>query len=169
MTTLALREHTVTVAGKPMFVAEAGFGPPVVILRGGGPGASGVSNYSRNIDALADHFRVLVPDMPGYGRSAKGVDQSDPFGYLAEMIRGLLDELGIDTAHLVGKPPPGNCSRPGWRPIPESTPALAPLSSGPTLWHCSPGSALRHNPFRSHRRKGSVMSSAGLSSAASPA
>ena len=40
--------------------------------------------------------------MPGYGRSVKGVDQADPFGYLADMIRGLLDELGIDTAHLIG-------------------------------------------------------------------
>ena len=40
--------------------------------------------------------------MPGYGRSTKGVDQSDPFGYLADMIRGLLDELGLGTAHLVG-------------------------------------------------------------------
>src|ERR1700722_8426975 len=102
MTTIALHEQTVNVAGKPMFVAEAGDGLPVVMLHGGGPGASGVSNYSRNIDSLAEHFRVIVPDMPGYGRSAKGVDQSDPFGYLADMIRGLLDELGVGTACLVG-------------------------------------------------------------------
>src|ERR1700744_913096 len=102
MTTTALREQSVNVAGKPVFVAEAGDGPPVVMLHGGGPGASGVTNYSRNIDSLAEHFRVIVPDMPGYGRSAKGVDQSDPFGYLADMIRGLLDELGIGTACLVG-------------------------------------------------------------------
>jgi 4,5:9,10-diseco-3-hydroxy-5,9,17-trioxoandrosta-1(10),2-diene-4-oate hydrolase len=102
MTTTALHEQTVNVAGKPMFVAEAGEGPPVVMLHGGGPGASGVSNYSRNIDPLAEHFRVIVPDLPGYGRSAKGVDQSDPFGYLADMIRGLLDELGVGTACLVG-------------------------------------------------------------------
>jgi 4,5:9,10-diseco-3-hydroxy-5,9,17-trioxoandrosta-1(10),2-diene-4-oate hydrolase len=61
-----------------------------------------VSNYSRNISALAKHFRLIVPDMPGYGRSGKGVDQGDPFGYLADMIRGLIDELGIDTAHLIG-------------------------------------------------------------------
>jgi 4,5:9,10-diseco-3-hydroxy-5,9,17-trioxoandrosta-1(10),2-diene-4-oate hydrolase len=100
--TTALTEHTVTVAGKPIFVAEAGSGAPVVMLHGGGPGASGVSNYSRNIDALAAHFRVIVPDMPGYGRSAKGVDQSDPFGYLADTIRGLMDELGCATAHLTG-------------------------------------------------------------------
>jgi len=102
MTTAALREHTVTVAGKPIFVAEAGGGAPVVMLHGGGPGASGVSNYSRNIDTLSEHFRVIVPDMPGYGLSVKGVDQSDPFGYLADMIRGLLDELGIGTACLIG-------------------------------------------------------------------
>lgn len=102
MITTTLTERTVMVAGKPIFLAEAGSGPPVVMLHGGGPGASGVSNYSRNIEALAQHFRVIVPDMPGYGRSAKGIDHSDPFGYLATMIRGLLDELGIDAAHLVG-------------------------------------------------------------------
>jgi 4,5:9,10-diseco-3-hydroxy-5,9,17-trioxoandrosta-1(10),2-diene-4-oate hydrolase len=102
MTATALAEHTITVAGKPVFVAEAGSGPTVVMLHGGGPGASGVSNYSRNIDALAQQFRVIVPDMPGYGRSVKGVDQDDPFGYLADMIRGVLDELDINTAHLVG-------------------------------------------------------------------
>jgi pimeloyl-ACP methyl ester carboxylesterase len=105
MTSTTLIEHTVTVAGKPIFFAEAGDGPSVVMLHGGGPGASGVSNYSRNIDALAEHFRVVVPDMPGYGRSGKGwekQDQSDPFGYLADTIRGLLDELGIRKAHLAG-------------------------------------------------------------------
>ena len=100
--TTHLTERTVTVSGKPIFFAETGTGPAVVMLHGGGPGASGVSNYSRNVDALARHFRVIVPDMPGYGRSIKGVHQNDPFGYLADMIRGLLDELCIDTAHLIG-------------------------------------------------------------------
>jgi 4,5:9,10-diseco-3-hydroxy-5,9,17-trioxoandrosta-1(10),2-diene-4-oate hydrolase len=102
MNTANLTEHSVTVAGKPMFVAEAGTGPAVVMLHGGGPGASGVSNYSRNIDALAENFRVIVPDMPGYGRSTKGVDHDDPFGYLADAIRGLLDAMGVDTAYLIG-------------------------------------------------------------------
>jgi 2-hydroxy-6-oxonona-2,4-dienedioate hydrolase/4,5:9,10-diseco-3-hydroxy-5,9,17-trioxoandrosta-1(10),2-diene-4-oate hydrolase len=102
MTTAHLAERTVAADGKPIFFAETGTGPAVVMLHGGGPGASGVSNYSRNIDTLAQHFRVIVPDMPGYGRSVKGVDHADPFGYLADMIRGLLDELGIDRAHLIG-------------------------------------------------------------------
>ncbi len=102
MTVTELTERTVSVAGKDIFVAEKGDGPAVVMLHGGGPGASGVSNYSRNLDVLARSFRVIVPDMPGYGRSAKHVDHSDPFGYLADAIRGLFDELGIGTAQLVG-------------------------------------------------------------------
>jgi 4,5:9,10-diseco-3-hydroxy-5,9,17-trioxoandrosta-1(10),2-diene-4-oate hydrolase len=110
MTSNTMTERTVRVHGKDIFVADIGTGAPVVLLHGGGPGASGVSNYSRNIDALAEHFRVLVPDMPGYGRSAKGVDRSDPFGYLADSIRGLLDELGIERAHLVGNSYGGSCA-----------------------------------------------------------
>ncbi len=102
MTSHALLENTVSVAGNPIFYVESGTGTPVVLLHGGGPGASGVSNYSRNIDALAQHFRVIVPDLPGYGRSTKNFDHSDPFGYLATMIRGLLHQLDVDTAHLVG-------------------------------------------------------------------
>src|SRR5580693_5630993 len=110
MTSTALHEQTVNVAGKPIFVAEAGNGLPVVMLHGGGPGAAGVSNYSRNIDSLAEHFRVIVPDLPGYGRSSKGVDGSDPFGYLADTIRALLDALGIDRASLVGNSYGGACA-----------------------------------------------------------
>jgi 4,5:9,10-diseco-3-hydroxy-5,9,17-trioxoandrosta-1(10),2-diene-4-oate hydrolase len=110
MTRNTMTERTVRVNGKEIFVAEEGNGPPIVLLHGGGPGASGVSNYSRNIKPLAQHFRVIVPDMPGYGRSAKGVDGSDPFGYLADHIRGMLDELGIDRAHLVGNSYGGSCA-----------------------------------------------------------
>ncbi|MGX1811006.1 alpha/beta fold hydrolase [Nocardia sp. NPDC055321] len=85
-----------------MFYTEVGDGPVVVLLHGGGPGATGLSNYSRNVEALAQRFRVIVPDLPGYGQSAKYVDQSDPFGYLGRSIGGLLDSLGVDSAHLVG-------------------------------------------------------------------
>ncbi|BBY65847.1 alpha/beta fold hydrolase [Mycolicibacterium helvum] len=96
-------KSTIRVNGADIFVTDTGGDEPaVVMLHGGGPGASGVSNYSRNIDALARSYRVIVPDMPGYGRSAKYVDHSDPFGYLADTIRGLLDEMDIPTAHLIG-------------------------------------------------------------------
>src|SRR2546421_1036845 len=94
--------RAVRAGGRELFVAEAGQGAAVVLLHGGGPGAKGLSNYSRNIDALARRFRVIVPDLPGYGRSSKRVDGGDPFGFLAGSVRELLDELQIDRAHLVG-------------------------------------------------------------------
>lgn len=106
----SMQESLLDVADKKVFVAETGDGPPVLLLHGGGPGASGVANYARNIGELAKEYRVIVPDLPGYGRSTKGVDGADPFGYLADAIRGLLDQLGIDKAHMVGNSYGGACA-----------------------------------------------------------
>ncbi|MBF6468549.1 alpha/beta fold hydrolase [Nocardia beijingensis] len=94
--------RTVRVGARDIFYSEAGAGDAVVLLHGGGPGASGMSNYARNVAALARRFRVIVPDLPGYGRSAKHIDRSDPFGDLAAAIGGLLDALGLGSAHLIG-------------------------------------------------------------------
>ena len=103
--------HTVTVNGDTeIFYTDIGSGEPVILLHGGGPGASGLSNYVRNIDALAQRFRVIVPDMPGYGRSSKNLAQNDPFGALGDAIRALLDHLGMDKAHLVGNSYGGACA-----------------------------------------------------------
>jgi 4,5:9,10-diseco-3-hydroxy-5,9,17-trioxoandrosta-1(10),2-diene-4-oate hydrolase len=93
--------RTVQVGDRQIHLAEFGAGPAVLMLHGGGPGASGLSNYARNVDALAERFRVLVPDMPGYGKSTKGVGD-DPFGDIAGTMLGLLDALDIQCAHVVG-------------------------------------------------------------------
>ena len=97
-------------AGRDIFVVEAGEGPPLLMLHGGGPGASGMSNFSRNVSSLARRFRVIVPDMPGYGRSSKGLDRKDPFGELARAMLGLLDALGVEKAHLLGNSLGGSCA-----------------------------------------------------------
>lgn len=94
--------RTVQVGDRQIHLNEFGAGAAVLMLHGGGPGASGLSNYSRNVGSLAQRFRVLVPDMPGYGRSTKGVDVDDPFGDIAAAMHGLLDALDIESAHVVG-------------------------------------------------------------------
>jgi 4,5:9,10-diseco-3-hydroxy-5,9,17-trioxoandrosta-1(10),2-diene-4-oate hydrolase len=110
MTTDQIVERSVAVGPLRIHLAEKGDGPAVLLLHGGGPGASGLSNYSRNVDALAERFRVIVPDLPGYGRSTKGIDRDDPFGFLADSIRGLLDALDLPSAHLVGNSYGGSCA-----------------------------------------------------------
>ena len=102
--------RTVALGNRQIHLHEFGAGPPVLMLHGGGPGASGLSNYARNIDALASRFRVLVPDLPGYGGSSKGVNSEDPFGDLAAAMLALLDALGIDRAHVVGNSLGGACA-----------------------------------------------------------
>ncbi|MGW5384193.1 alpha/beta fold hydrolase [Nocardia sp. NPDC003963] len=94
--------QTVRAGDRDIYYTEHGTGPAVVLLHGGGPGASGRAAYARNIEELSRRFRVIVPDMPGYGRSAKRIDQSDPFGDLATAVAGLLDVLDLQHAHLIG-------------------------------------------------------------------
>ncbi|MGF6316817.1 alpha/beta fold hydrolase [Pseudomonas frederiksbergensis] len=105
-----LTSRTVQVGRRQIFISEMGTGYPLLMLHGGGAGASGLSNYSQNIEALSRRFRVIVADMPGYGQSTKGVDRKDPFGDLAGAMLGLLDTLKISSAHLVGNSLGGACA-----------------------------------------------------------
>lgn len=106
----SLEARSASVGSRRLHYVESGAGPVVLMLHGGGPGASGESNYSRNIAALAARFRVIVPDMPGYGRSTKGLSRSDPFGDLATSMHGLLDTLRVERAHVVGNSLGGACA-----------------------------------------------------------
>lgn len=102
---MALAEQTsrfADVGGVKVHYHELGSGPALILLHGSGPGASGWSNYSKNAEALAKHFRVVIPDVPGFGRSdMKPVDAKVPTWW-ADVITGLLDVLGIAKAHFVG-------------------------------------------------------------------
>lgn len=83
---------------------DAGEGPVVVMLHGGGPGASGWSNFSQNLEAFVDAgFRVILLDQPGYAKSGEIVGNVAARAKInAEAVKGLLDALGVDKAHLLG-------------------------------------------------------------------
>lgn len=84
---------------------EAGVGndTTIVLLHGGGPGASSWSNFARNIPVLAQRFHVLAVDQPGYGRSDKPTEHPQYFVHSASALSDLLDTLGItDRVHLLG-------------------------------------------------------------------
>ncbi len=81
---------------------EAGEGPPLILLHGGGPGANGWSNYQHNILALSQKYRVILPDVPGYGRSDEFTDTDGVTQLQTESVKLLMDELGIDKAAVCG-------------------------------------------------------------------
>ncbi|MFD2418893.1 4,5:9,10-diseco-3-hydroxy-5,9,17-trioxoandrosta-1(10),2-diene-4-oate hydrolase [Amycolatopsis pigmentata] len=74
----------------------------VLMLHGGGPGASAWSNFGRNVPVFAKAFRTIAVDQPGFGLSDKPVDHPQYFSHSAEAVLGLLDKLGIEKAHFVG-------------------------------------------------------------------
>jgi 4,5:9,10-diseco-3-hydroxy-5,9,17-trioxoandrosta-1(10),2-diene-4-oate hydrolase len=77
-------------------------GTPLVLLHGGGPGASAWSNFGRNVPVFAERFRTLAIDQPGYGRSAVGPVTGHYFTFAADAVVAVLDALGIERVHLVG-------------------------------------------------------------------
>jgi 4,5:9,10-diseco-3-hydroxy-5,9,17-trioxoandrosta-1(10),2-diene-4-oate hydrolase len=75
---------------------------PVVMLHGGGPGASAWSNFGANLPVFAGRFRTLLVDQPGFGRSGRPPVTGHYFTFAATALAALLDELGIDRVHLIG-------------------------------------------------------------------
>lgn len=84
-------------------VAEVGAGPPLVFIHGSGPGASGYSNFKQNIETfVAAGYRVLLPDMIGYGASSKpeGIDYT--LQLFTDTLYDALRQAGVSSAVLVG-------------------------------------------------------------------
>ena len=75
-------------------------GPVVICLHGAGPGASSWSNFTRNVGPLSEQYRVILADMPNYGKSDDFIGNDPNLNVRATV--GLMDALGIETAHLVG-------------------------------------------------------------------
>jgi pimeloyl-ACP methyl ester carboxylesterase len=93
---------TLMVDGLHTRYLEAGAGEPVVLLHGGEFGASAEIAWENTVDALAQHYRVLAPDMLGFGESAKVVDFVDGRGMRIRHVARFCDALGVASAHFVG-------------------------------------------------------------------
>jgi 4,5:9,10-diseco-3-hydroxy-5,9,17-trioxoandrosta-1(10),2-diene-4-oate hydrolase len=82
--------------------SDVGGGLPLVMLHGGGPGASAWSNFGSALPRFAADFRTLLVDQPGFGDSDKPEVVGNYFRHSAGYLLALLDELGIDRIHLLG-------------------------------------------------------------------
>jgi 4,5:9,10-diseco-3-hydroxy-5,9,17-trioxoandrosta-1(10),2-diene-4-oate hydrolase len=74
----------------------------LILLHGGGPGASAWSNFGRNLPVFAKSYRTLAIDQPGFGLSDKPTEHPQYFEHSADAVIGLMDSLGIERAHFVG-------------------------------------------------------------------
>ena len=99
---ITLHYHEAGVSTSSTDGAPFGGGLPLVMLHGGGPGASAWSNFGSCLGRFAEDFRVLLVDQPGFGGSDKPAIEGHFFTYSADKLAALLDELGIERVHLLG-------------------------------------------------------------------
>jgi 2-hydroxy-6-oxonona-2,4-dienedioate hydrolase len=107
MTTAELTEQATTKYAQTSWIRihynEAGTGdPPVVFLHGSGPGASSWSNFARNVAPISSHFRCLLMDQPGYGKTDSWTMTEPRNTVNARAVKDLIDVLGIERVSLVG-------------------------------------------------------------------
>ncbi|MDH6246420.1 alpha/beta fold hydrolase [Mycobacterium sp. OTB74] len=102
MTTSIVSAHMINAGGIETSYLEAGSGPPVIMLHGSGPGVSGTANWQYNIPVLAEKFRVLAPDLVGFGATERPMDIVYSLRAWTDQVWAFLDALGLERAAIVG-------------------------------------------------------------------
>ena len=85
--------------GIKLYYEEYGKGEPVVLIHGLG---SSLESWATQVPIYSEHFRVIAIDNRGSGRSEKP-DHPYTMEQMADDAAGLLDFLGIEKAHFIGK------------------------------------------------------------------
>jgi pimeloyl-ACP methyl ester carboxylesterase len=93
-----LPHRLVDVAGVRTYVAEAGEGPPVLLIHGYGDTADG---WRRVVPGLLKDHRVVAIDMPPFGRSS-APPKGKLLDFYGDYFPTLLDELEIERTTVIG-------------------------------------------------------------------
>jgi pimeloyl-ACP methyl ester carboxylesterase len=82
-----------------MYVEQYGQGSPLVLLHGGMMTIE--LNFASLIATLADRHTVIGVELQGHGRTADTGREITPAALASDVV-GMLDQLGLDRAHLFG-------------------------------------------------------------------
>jgi pimeloyl-ACP methyl ester carboxylesterase len=94
-----LQIHDVPVGRHQISTLTMGNGPDVLLLHG--LGATRASLFEAAA-ALSASYRVHAPDLPGFGSSSKPAIGAYNASWFADIMLGLMDQLGISQAHIAG-------------------------------------------------------------------
>lgn len=94
-----LESHQVQVDGMPLHFFQGGRGPVVVLVHGFGGDAD---NWLRFAPYLTRDYRVLIPDLPGFGESPAPPDGTYDVSSQARRLAAFIRTQTSDTVHLAG-------------------------------------------------------------------
>lgn len=81
---------------------EQGTGKPLFLLHGSGPGVSAWTNWGGVMPVLSDQFRVVAPDIAGFGYTEFKPDSKYDIKLWTKHLLGIMDALQIEKASFVG-------------------------------------------------------------------
>lgn len=94
--------ETIDAGGIATNIHIAGEGPDVLLIHGSGPGVSAWANWRLTIPALAQHFRVIAPDIVGFGYTERPPDVRYDLVQWTSHAVAVMDALGVERCHVVG-------------------------------------------------------------------
>lgn len=74
----------------------------IVCIHGAGPGAFGWSNFRLLASHLADRYRLIIPDLPQFGKSDMRPIAGGRFAHNALALSQLIDAVASDTVNIIG-------------------------------------------------------------------
>ncbi|HEU4977422.1 MAG TPA: alpha/beta fold hydrolase [Solirubrobacteraceae bacterium] len=120
-----LRFRTLEAGRLKIAAMEAGRGPAVLALHGLG---ATKASFMPTLAALADRFRVIAIDLPGFGDSDKPLGAAYDAPWFAGVVPDVLDALGLERAHLLGNSLGGRVALEAGLRTPERVERLALLA-----------------------------------------
>ena len=81
---------------------DVGSGPPVVLIHGSGPGVSAWANWRLTLPHLSRRFRVLAPDVLGFGYTERPTGVSYDLDTWTSHLLAFLDALDLERVSVVG-------------------------------------------------------------------
>jgi pimeloyl-ACP methyl ester carboxylesterase len=91
---------TITTNGIDIAYEAQGAGPPLVLLHGAS--SLGRDDFAAQLPLFSKAFRCYVPDARGHGRTRWDAASGFRYDWLVEDLAGFVDELGLETFHVVG-------------------------------------------------------------------
>lgn len=100
-----LKQKSVTIDGLRIEYLEGGKGDALLLLHGFGADKDNWTRFSRH---LTRHFKVIAPDLPGFGESSADQDLKYTIDAQVERLKAFMSGLDIQTFHLGGNSMGGN-------------------------------------------------------------
>ena len=100
-----LNQHSIAVDGLHIEYLEGGQGDVVLLLHGFG---ADKDNWTRISKHFTPHYKVIAPDLPGFGESSRQPDTNYTIAAQADRVHAFARALGIQSFHLGGSSMGGN-------------------------------------------------------------